>query len=83
LVAPGFTWGSAAQSNPQAPQFFVSVCVSMHRPAHSFGVGARQSGTHANGVVDVWHSGAVAGQAFVQLPHVRPSVKLASHPSAG
>jgi hypothetical protein len=83
LVTPGLTWGSAAQSNPHAPQFFGSVCVSMHRPSHSFGVGVRQSGTHENGVVDVWHSGAVAGQACVQLPHVCGSVRLASHPSVG
>jgi hypothetical protein len=53
----------------------------MHLPLHSAGVGVLQSGAHENGVVDVWHSGAVAGQGCMQSPQVRGSVRLASHPS--
>jgi hypothetical protein len=77
------TLGSALQSKPQAPQFFGSCCVSTHLETQRFGVGVMQFGTHANGEVDVEQTDAVAGQALVQLPHVRASVRFASQPSSG
>jgi hypothetical protein len=75
--------GREEQSNPHVPQFLGSVCVSTHRESHRFGVGAPQLGTQTNGEDDAWQRGAVAGQALVQLPQVRASVRFASQPSFG
>jgi hypothetical protein len=80
---PARTWGRVLQSNPQAPQFLASVCVLTHLASQRFGVGAVQLGTQVKGVVEVEHAGAVEGHGLVQLPHVRGSVRFASHPSSG
>lgn len=82
---PALTLGSSVQSKvePHPPQFCGSRCVSTHLEPQRFGVEPAQLGTQVKGVVDVEHTDAVAGHAFAQLPHVRGSVRFASHPSSG
>jgi len=82
-VDPARTLGSAVQSCPHVPQFRGSDFTSAQTVPHRSGVAPVQVALHVGVPPAVEQDGLAALHALLQLPQVRASVRLASHPSSG
>ena len=81
--APGFTFLSAPQSWPHAPQFLESVSLFTHMLPHVSGVPPAQLGRQV--ACEPWteQSGVLPPHASTQLPQWPGADRLASQPSSG
>jgi len=81
-VAPAFTFGSAVQSWPHAPQFVGSVAKLTHFVPHRLGAGATQLDEQVYVEPDAEQSAVGAAQALPHDPQLSGVLMLVSQPSS-